>query len=226
LVVATAFSSYSSISNNLGKTGAGKSTLIDLISGYYEAFEGEVLIDGQNINTINLATLRSHIGIVPQEVALFNDTIKANMTYGAFDATEEAIARAAKDAHVDEFIEKFPSHYEQEVGDRGVKLSVGQKQRIAIARAMLRNPNILVLDEPTSALDAKTEQFVSESFTKLMKGRTTFIIAHRLSTVRNADRIFFLENGIIAEEGSHDALMKIKDGKYRQLYDLHVGANS
>jgi ABC-type multidrug transport system fused ATPase/permease subunit len=210
----------------VGKTGAGKSTLIDLISGYYEANEGEVLIDGQNINTINLATLRSHIGIVPQEVALFNDTIKANMTYGAFDATEEAIARAAKDAHVDEFIEKFPSHYEQEVGDRGVKLSVGQKQRIAIARAMLRNPNILVLDEPTSALDAKTEQFVSESFGKLMKGRTTFIIAHRLSTVRNADRIFFLEDGMIAEEGSHDKLMQIPDGKYRQLYDLHVGANS
>lgn len=210
----------------VGKTGAGKSTLIDLISGYYEPTEGEVLIDGVSVSKINLSSLRSHIGIVPQEVALFNDTIKANLSYGAFEATDEEIAKAAKEAHVDEFVEKFPKQYEQEVGDRGVKLSVGQKQRIAIARAILRSPNILVLDEPTSALDAKTEQFISESFEKLMKGRTTFIIAHRLSTVRNADRIFFLEDGIIAEEGSHDQLMKIEGGKYRHLYELHIGAQS
>lgn len=210
----------------VGKTGAGKSTLIDLISGYYAPTTGEVLIDGVNVNIINLASLRSHIGIVPQEVALFNDSIKENIRYGAFDASDEEIAKVANDAHIDEFIEKLPKQYEQEVGDRGVKLSVGQKQRIAIARAMLRNPSILVLDEPTSALDAKTEQFITESFEKLMKGRTTFIIAHRLSTVRNADRIFFLEDGVIAEEGSHDALMQINGGKYRQLYELHIGANA
>lgn len=207
----------------VGKTGVGKSTLIDLISGYYFPTEGEVTIDGYNTQTINLKDLRKYIAVVPQETPLFNDTIYNNIRYGSFEASDKKVEEAAKLANVAEFVKKFPQKYEQEVGHRGVKLSVGQKQRVAIARAMLRNPNILILDEPTSALDSATEKYVTESLEKLMKGRTTFVIAHRLSTVRKADRIFFMENGEIAEEGSHGELMNIKNGKYKEMYELHIG---
>ena len=207
----------------VGKTGVGKSTLIDLISGYYFPTKGSVFIDGHDTRDINLKDLRAHIAVVPQETPLFNDTIRNNIKYGSFDVLDKKIKEAAKLAHVDEFVKKFPQKYEQEVGHRGVKLSVGQKQRVAIARAMLRDPNILILDEPTSALDSVTEKYVTESLEKLMKGRTTFVIAHRLSTVRKADRIFFIENGEITEEGSHGELMKIKNGKYKEMYELHIG---
>ncbi|MEK7505677.1 MAG: ABC transporter ATP-binding protein [Patescibacteria group bacterium] len=210
----------------VGRTGAGKSTLIDLLSGYYEPTKGEVLFDGVPTSRLNLKSLRSRIAAVPQEVALFNDTIRANIAYGSFDATDSEIAEAAKKAHVDEFVDKFPLKYEQEVGHRGVKLSVGQKQRVAIARAILRDPSILILDEPTSALDAETEKYITDSLEELMKGRTTFIIAHRLSTVRRADRILYLERGKIVEEGSHNQLMKIAGGKYRKMYELHAGKKS
>lgn len=207
----------------VGKSGVGKSTLISLISGYYFPQEGSVLIDGKDTRKMDLAELRKQIAVVPQEVALFNDTIEKNIKYGSFRATKEEMEKAAKEAHMKEFVENLPNKYRTVVGERGIKLSVGQKQRVSIARAILRNPNILILDEPTSALDSETEKYITEALEKLMKGRTTFIIAHRLSTVRKANRIFFIEDGKIAEEGSHDELMKIEGGKYRGMYELHIG---
>ncbi|MEK7538771.1 MAG: ABC transporter ATP-binding protein [Patescibacteria group bacterium] len=207
----------------VGESGAGKSTLIDLISGYYFPTAGRVTIDGHSTRKINLGFLRKNIAIVPQEVALFHDTVKMNIAYGSFGAKSTAIKEAAKVAHADQFIEGFPKKYDQVVGERGVKLSVGQKQRIAIARAVLRDPKILILDEPTSALDSETEKYVTEALNTVMAGRTTFVIAHRLSTVRRADKILVLEKGKIAEAGTHDELMQIEGGNYRRRYELHVG---
>lgn len=207
----------------VGESGAGKSTLIDLVSAYYFPTAGRVTIDGHSTKKINLAFLRKNIAIVPQEVALFHDTVKMNIAYGSPDAKDKAIKQAAAIAHADAFIEGFPKKYQQVVGERGVKLSVGQKQRIAIARAILRNPKILILDEPTSALDSETEKYVTEALDRVMQGRTTFVIAHRLSTVRKANKILVLEGGKIVESGTHDELMKIKNGSYRHRYELHVG---
>lgn len=207
----------------VGESGGGKSTLVDLISGYYFPTSGKILIDGMDIHHVDLKYLRERIAVVPQEVVLFNDTIKTNIMYGNFSATDKEIMAAAEKAHANVFIDKFPKKYNQAVGERGVKLSVGQKQRIAIARAILRNPRILILDEPTSALDPQTERFITESLEELMKGRTTFIIAHRLSTVRKANRIFVLNSGKIVESGSHDELMKIDGGVYQKIYNMHIG---
>lgn len=207
----------------VGESGEGKSTLIDLISGYYFAQKGKVLVDGHNVKNFDLKFLRSKIAVVPQEVVLFNDTVKKNVSYGSFSASDKKIENAVRMAHADEFIESFPKKYNQVVGERGIKLSVGQKQRVAIARAILRDPRILILDEPTSALDAKSENFIQGSLEGLMRGRTTFIIAHRLSTVRKADRIIVLKDGNIAEQGKHDELIKIPNGIYRHLYELQIG---
>lgn len=204
----------------VGESGVGKSTLIDLISGYFFAKKGKVLIDGHNIKNLSLAFLRSQIAVVPQEIALFNDTVKNNIKYGKFGISDKKVIEAAQKAHAHEFIEKFPKKYNQVVGERGIKLSSGQKQRIAIARAVLRDPKILILDEPTSALDAQSEKFVTESLNELMKGRTTFIIAHRLSTVRQADRILVVDKGKIVEQGNHEELLKIENGIYHNLYSL------
>ncbi|KKQ21751.1 MAG: ATP-binding cassette, sub-family B [Candidatus Wolfebacteria bacterium GW2011_GWC1_37_10] len=207
----------------VGESGVGKSTLIDLISGYYFATNGNVYIDNHNVKNFDLNFLRSKIAVVPQEVVLFNDTIEKNIKYGNFGASIKAVKKAAEMSHCLEFIEKFSKKWNQIVGERGVKLSVGQKQRVAIGRAILRKPRILILDEPTSALDAKSENIIAESLEELMKDRTTFIIAHRLSTVRKADRILVLDKGKIAEEGRHEELIKIKNGIYQNLYKLQIG---
>ncbi len=207
----------------VGESGVGKSTLIDMISGYHFPNRGQIKIDGVPIRELDLHFLRSKIAIVPQEVVLFNDTIDRNIKYGNFKATEKEVTEAAKKAHAFDFIEKFPKKWKQVVGERGVKLSVGQKQRVAIARAILRNPSILVLDEPTSALDAKSEKIIQASLDELMAGRTTFIVAHRLSTVRKADLILVFEGGQIVERGTHDELVQIENGKYRHLYELQIG---
>ena len=207
----------------VGESGVGKTTLLEFVSFYHRPTSGKVFVDGRDLSKLNLSHLRSFIAIVPQEIILFNDTIKNNIRYGRFDATDEEVVAAARLAHADEFISVFPQKYNQMVGERGVKLSTGQKQRVAIARAILRNPRILILDEPTSALDAKSEKFISESLERLMRGRTTFIIAHRLSTVRKADMILVLEKGMVVEQGRHEELLKIPNGKYRRLYELQIG---
>lgn len=210
----------------VGETGAGKSTTAELISGYYFPAKGEVLIDGHSTSSVSLRDLRRHIAVVPQEVVLFDSTILDNIRYGRPDATNEEAMEAAKRARADVFIEKFPNKYEQLVGERGIKLSVGQKQRIAIARAILRDPRILILDEPTSALDARTEAYISKSLETLMKGRTTFVVAHRLSTVRKAHKILVLEQGQVVEEGTHEELVLRENGVYRRLYELNIGLHA
>lgn len=207
----------------VGESGGGKSTFIDLVSGYYFPKKGKILADGIDTRMIDLGFHREHIAVVPQEVVLFNDTIGTNIRYGNFLAKDDLMKSAARKAHADIFIESFPKKYNQMVGERGVKLSVGQKQRISIARAILRDPRILILDEPTSALDSQTERFITESLEDLMRGRTTLIVAHRLSTVRKANRILVLDKGRIIESGTHDELMQIPDGHYRHMYEYHIG---
>ncbi len=207
----------------VGESGVGKSTAISLISGYYFPSEGNVLIDGIDTRKLDLIKLRQHIAVVPQEVALFNDTIMTNIRYGTFGASDEDVLRVSGEAHMDEFISALPDKYKTLVGERGIKLSVGQKQRVAIARAMLREPAILILDEPTSALDAQTEKIVTEALERLMRGRTTFIIAHRLSTVRKADLILVFQKGTVVETGTHAELIAKENGVYRRLYEYQIG---
>ncbi|NLC30990.1 MAG: ABC transporter ATP-binding protein [Candidatus Moranbacteria bacterium] len=203
----------------VGKSGEGKSTLVDLISRYNTPQKGKILFDGVDIGKMNLADLRNNIAIVPQEVALFNDTIKNNIAYANLEAGEEDVIRSAKLANCHQFIQKFPKKYEQVVGEKGVKLSIGQKQRVAIARAILRNPRILILDEATSALDSESEKYVQEALEEVMKNRTTFVIAHRLSTIRKADLILVIEKGKIVESGDHKELMN-HGGVYKKLSEL------
>ena len=181
------------------------------------------MVDGIDTRKLDLSKLRRHIAVVPQEVALFNDSIMTNIRYGSFEATEEDVLNVSKEAHMDEFISAMPDKYKTIVGERGIKLSVGQKQRVAIARAMLRKPAILILDEPTSALDAHTEKIVTEALEKLMRGRTTFIIAHRLSTVRKADVVLVFKKGKIVETGKHAELIIREGGVYKKLYDYQIG---
>jgi len=207
----------------VGESGVGKTTLIDLISLYYLPSKGKVLIDRVDNQKLDLKFLRSKIAVVPQDITLFNDTVKNNIKYGSFEATDQEVEWAAKIAHADHFIKGFPKKYDQIVGERGIKLSTGQRQRLALARAFLRNPKILILDEPTSALDAKSETYIQDALQKLMKEKTTFIIAHRLSTVRKADKIIVLEKGKIAETGKHEELIQKEDGIYRKLYELQIG---
>ena len=203
----------------VGPSGSGKSTIADLIPRFYDVSSGEITIDGANIKNTSLSSLRSNMGIVTQEVILFNDTIKNNISYAQPDKSENVIKEAARAANALEFIEKTPEGFDTVVGERGVKLSGGQKQRIAIARALLKNPSILILDEATSALDTESEKRVQTAIESLMKDRTALVIAHRLSTVQNADKIIVIEKGKVAEIGSHESLFE-KNGIYRRLYDL------
>ena len=206
----------------VGESGVGKTTMLDLIGKYYFPAKGKIFIDGVDVKKIKLKSLREQMALVPQEVLLFNDTIKHNISYGKIGASDKEIITAAKAANAYEFIEKFPKKYEQLVGERGIKLSTGQKQRIAIARAILRNPKILILDEATSALDSVSEKLVHEALNNLIKNRTTFIISHLLSTIHHADKIIVLENGKIAEMGKHDELMQNPDGIYRNFWELQT----
>lgn len=203
----------------VGQSGSGKSTLVDLIPRYYDVQEGEVLIDGINVKDLGIHDLRALIGNVNQEAILFNDTIKNNIKFGKDDATDEEVIRAAKIANAYEFIMETENGFDTNIGDRGGRLSGGQRQRISIARAILKNPPILILDEATSALDTESERLVQDALFRLMKTRTTVAVAHRLSTIKNSDEICVIHDGQIVERGTHDELMAI-DGYYRKLHDM------
>jgi ATP-binding cassette, subfamily B, bacterial MsbA len=203
----------------VGPSGAGKSTILNLIPRFYDVDHGAISIDGTDVRDVTLDSLRSCMALVSQDITLFDDTIRANIAYGRQDASEEEIVDAAKNAAAHEFIMEMPEGYDTYVGERGMKVSGGQRQRLAIARAMLKNAPILLLDEATSALDTESERHVQSALTKLMQGRTTLVIAHRLSTVMDADLIHVIDNGGLAESGSHAELIA-KDGLYARLYQL------
>jgi ATP-binding cassette, subfamily B, bacterial len=206
----------------VGHSGVGKSTLVQLLGRYYPLSSGKILVENENLEDLDLKYLRQNIGVVPQEVLLFGGTIKENILYGKPNATDQEIMEASQKANAWDFIQGFPEKLETLVGERGIKLSGGQRQRIAIARAILKNPSILVLDEATSSLDAESEKAVQEALERLMENRTTIIIAHRLATIRNADRIAVLDKGIIKEIGTHEELTKIPDGIYQNLVRLNA----
>jgi ATP-binding cassette subfamily B protein len=207
----------------VGPSGAGKTTLVSLLLRFYEPEGGRVLIDGRPAGGYDLHELRSQIAVVPQDVILFGGTIGENILYGRPGASREEVEEAARKANAHDFIAAFPDGYETRVGERGVQLSGGQRQRVAIARAILRDPAILLLDEATSSLDSESERLVLEALDRLMQGRTALIIAHRLSTVRDADRIFVLQDGRVVESGSHAELMGRPEGVYRNLSQLQLG---
>jgi len=208
----------------VGPSGAGKSTVASLLPRFYDVTEGTILVDGHDVRDVTLASLREQVGIVPQETNLFNDTVYNNILYGRLDATRDEVIAAAKAANADEFIQQLPQGYDTQLGDRGVNISGGQRQRISIARAILKNPRILILDEATSALDTESERIVQEALDRLMVGRTSFVIAHRLSTIQNAAKIIVLDKGSIVEEGTHQQLMA-KHGLYAHLHDIQFKEN-
>jgi len=209
----------------VGSSGAGKSTILNLVPRFYDVASGAVSIDGTDVRDATLASLRGAIALVSQEVTLFDDTVRANIAYGRFDASEAEIVAAARAAAADEFIRALPQGYDTAVGEHGVKLSGGQRQRLAIARAMLKNAPILLLDEATSALDTESERQVQAALTALMRGRTTVVIAHRLSTVIDADLIHVVDSGRVVESGTHAELLR-QNGIYARLYALQFAGQA
>ena len=209
----------------VGPSGGGKTTICHLIPHFYDVESGEILLDGKEIHGLTLESVRRNIGIVQQDIYLFNDSMKENIRYGRLDATDEEIELAAKRANIHDYIMSLPNGYDTNIGERGVRLSGGQKQRLSIARVFLKNPPILILDEATSALDNTTEILIQQALDELCKGRTTLVVAHRLSTIKNADRIAVVADGKITEQGTHEELMALK-GMYYDLYQLQFRANS
>ena len=205
----------------LGTPGSGKTTIVHLLPRFYEVSQGRVTIDGIDVRDVTLSSLRENVGVVMQDVFLFTATIRDNIAYGSMNATDEDVVRAAKVAHIHDFIESLPEGYDTWVGERGVTLSGGQRQRLAIGRTLLLNPPVLLLDDSTSSVDAQTEHQIREALNNVMEGRTTFVIAHRLSTVHKADVILVIDNGAIVEQGTHAELLQ-KDGKYREVYELQL----
>lgn len=205
----------------VGQSGSGKTTLADMIPRFYDSSEGNLYIDGYDVQNVSLSSLRNLLGIVSQEPILFNDTIANNIAFGKKDVSIEKIIESAKIANAHDFISQMPDGYNTNIGDRGMKLSGGQRQRLSIARAVLKNPPILILDEATSALDSESERLVQDALAKLMTNKTTIVIAHRLSTIINADEIIVLNNGVIVERGTHNELLHI-DGFYKRFYEMQV----
>jgi len=205
----------------VGASGAGKSTVADLLPRFYDVTGGQILIDGVDIRNMRLHDLRNLMGIVSQEAILFNDTIRNNIAFSTSAVADESIVSAAKAANAHEFITQIPQGYDGNIGDRGSKLSGGQRQRLTIARALLKNPPVLILDEATSALDSESEKLVQAALERLLVNRTALVIAHRLSTVQHADEIIVLDSGRIVERGKHEELMQ-KGGAYRKLVDLQA----
>jgi subfamily B ATP-binding cassette protein MsbA len=208
----------------VGPSGSGKSTLVDLVPRFYDPSGGSITIDGIDLRAVELGSLRAKIGIVTQETILFNDSVRSNIAYGLDDCPLERIVAAAKAANAHAFIEQMPRGYDSRIGERGVKISGGERQRLALARAILKNPPILILDEATSALDTESEILVQEAIEHLMAGRTSIVIAHRLSTIQHADHIVVIEAGRIVETGRHADLLKKKSGLYRKLYEMQFRA--
>ena len=203
----------------VGQSGGGKTTICHLIPNFYSIDLGSITIDGIDIRKISLESLRKNIGIVQQDVFLFNGTVKENILYGRLDATDEEVIEAAKRANIHEYVMQMPNGYDTQIGERGVRLSGGQKQRLSIARVFLKNPSILILDEATSALDNTTELLIQNALDALCEGRTTIVVAHRLSTVKNADEIAVINRGKIIEKGTHEELLQIDEGVYKELYE-------
>ena len=206
----------------VGPSGGGKSTLVDLIPRFYDPQSGQILMDGVDIRKYTLDSFRKQMGIVTQESILFNDTISHNIAFGIEDPQEDMVISAARIANAHDFIMQTPDGYQTIIGERGTKLSGGQRQRLSIARAIMKNPPILILDEATSALDSESERLVQDALTKLMSHRTSVVIAHRLSTIQHADEIIVIDKGEIVERGSHESLIK-KDGIYRKLNLIQKG---
>ncbi len=205
----------------VGASGAGKSTVLNLVIGFIRPTSGRLLVDGTDMNTLDLRTYRRFLSVVPQESILFDGTVRENVAYGMDDADEKAVRAALRDANALEFVERLPQGLDTLVGERGARLSGGQRQRLAIARALIRDPKVLVLDEATSALDTRSEALVQEALARLLRGRTTFVVAHRLSTVRGADRIVVMADGAVQEVGTHEELLR-RGGAYTALHSGQV----
>ncbi len=205
----------------LGPTGSGKSTVVNLMPRFYDVTGGAITIDGTDIRDVTLSSLRATIGIVQQDVFLFSATMRENIAYGAVNASQDEIERAAKAARIHDFVMSMPDGYDTWVGERGVTLSGGQRQRVVIARTLLKDPRILIFDDSTSSVDTETEYLIQQALAELMRGRTTFVIAQRLRTVKAADQILVLQDGQIVERGRHEELIE-QEGLYRQIYDLEL----